>query len=88
MKMTEEEKALAKKAIAKLLRQVDPNLSESDKELLAKYPRHTLEEAREIDATRSPIPLRHSDQDLGFVSGFELLRKQESNNLQITGDHT
>jgi len=86
--MTERERQLAKQAAAKLLRDRAPGLSESDRHLLRKYPKHFLEQAREIEATGPTVPKQHQGQDLGFVSGFELIVAQEKNNISLGGDHT
>ena len=86
--MTEREMKLAKQAAAKLLRDKAPGLSYRDRELLKKYPKHTLEQAREIEATGPQMPFDHRLQDLGFVSGFERLLTQERGNMPPGGDHT
>ena len=86
--MNERERQLAKQAAAKLLRDRAPGLSESDRHLLRKYPRHSLEEAREIEATGPQMPKDHRIQDIGFVSGFELIVAQEERNISLGGDHT
>lgn len=86
--MNERELQLAKQAAAKLLRDRAPGLTESDRHLLRKYPKHTLEEAREIEATGPQMPLKHRTQDIGFVSGFELIVAQEERNISLGGDHT
>lgn len=87
-RMTDREIALAKQAAARLLRDRAPGLSESDRHLLRKYPKHTLEQAREIEATGPQVPNQHQGQSLGFVSGFEQLRHQERGNYHLSGDHT
>jgi hypothetical protein len=86
--MTDREIALAKQAAAKLLRDRAPGLSEADRELLRKYPKHTLEQAREIDAVGQRLPSDPRLQELGFVSGFERIVAQERNNISLGGDHT
>jgi hypothetical protein len=86
--MNDRELQLAKQAAAKLLRDRAPGLSESDRHLLRKYPRHSLEEAREIEATGPQMPKDHRIQDIGFVSGFELIVAQEERNISLGGDHT
>jgi hypothetical protein len=86
--MTDREIALAKQAAAKLLRDRAPGLSESDRHLLRKYPKHTLEQAREIEATGPQMPKDHRVQSLGYVSGFELIVAQEERNISLGGDHT
>jgi hypothetical protein len=86
--MTEREKQLAKQAAAKILRDRAPGLSDCDRELLRKYPKHTLEEAREIDAAGPSVPKQHPSQDLGFVSGFERILAQERNGISLGGTHT
>ena len=86
--MNERELQLAKQAAAKLLRDRAPGLSESDRHLLRKYPKHSLEQAREIEATGPQMPLNHRIQDIGFVSGVELIVAQEERNISVGGDHT
>jgi hypothetical protein len=86
--MNDRELQLAKQAAARLLRDRAPGLTESDRHLLRKYPKHSLEEAREIDATGPQMPLNHRIQDIGFVSGFELIVAQEERNISLGGDHT
>jgi hypothetical protein len=78
MKLTPEEIAEAKRQLAKL----NPTLSMEDQLLMKKYPRHTLAEAREIDATPPPCAA------LGFTSGFEKIVAQERGNFHLSGDHT
>jgi hypothetical protein len=79
--MTEEEKQLAMQALARMRQAQVPAINKEDLDLLKKYPRHTLEQAREIDAA-SPEP------GFGYTSGFELLVAQEEGRLRIDGDHT
>jgi hypothetical protein len=86
--MTDREMKLAKQAAAKLLRDQAPGLSESDRDLLRKYPKHTLEQAREIDAVGQRLPSDPRLQDLGFVSGFDKILGQERGNYHLSGDHT
>jgi len=86
--MTERELQLAKQAAAKLLRDRAPGLSESDRHLLRKYPKHTLGQAREIDAVGQRLPSDPRLQDLGFVSGFDKILGQERGNYHLSGDHT
>jgi hypothetical protein len=86
--MTDREMRLAKQAAAKLLRDRAPGLSESDRELLRKYPKHTLEQAREIEAVGQRLPSDPRLQDLGFVSGFDKILGQERGNYHLSGDHT
>lgn len=86
--MTPSEMELAKQAAARLLRDRAPGLSPEDRELLRKYPKHTLEQAREIDATGPQLPKDHGGQSLGYISGFEQLRHQERGNYHLGGDHT
>jgi hypothetical protein len=86
--MTEREMKLAKQAAAKLLRDQAPGLSEADRHLLRKYPKHTLEQAREIDAVGQRLPSDPRLQDLGFVSGFDKILGQERGNYHLSGDHT
>jgi hypothetical protein len=87
-RMTDREIALAKQAAARLLRDRAPGLSETDKWLLRKYPKHTLEQAREIEATGPQMPTDHRIQSIGFVSGFEQIVAQERGNYHLGGDHT
>lgn len=86
--MTPREIELAKQAAAKLLRDRAPGLSPEDRLLLRKYPKHTLEQAREIDATGPQLPKDPRIQPLGYISGFEQLRHQERGNYHLGGDHT
>ena len=86
--MNERELQLARQAAQRLLRDRAPGLTESERHLLRKYPKHTLEEAREIEATGPQMPLNHRIQDIGFVSGFELIVAQEERNISLGGDHT
>lgn len=79
--MTPREIQLAKQAAARLLRDRAPGLSPEDRELLRKYPKHTLEQAREIDATG-----RQSWD--GYTSGFDKLIAQERGFKPLSGDHT
>jgi hypothetical protein len=79
--MTDREMKLAKQAAAKLLRDQAPGLSESDRDLLRKYPKHTLEQAREIEAAA-----RQSWD--GYTSGFDKIVAQERGNIPLGGDHT
>ena len=73
----------------KPLGEIPRGLRTPEQDLLAgKYPRHTLEQAREIDATGPTVPNQHDGQSLGFISGFELLRHQERGNYHLSGDHT
>lgn len=86
--MNERELQLARQAAQRLLRDRAPGLTESERHLLRKYPKHTLEEAREIEATGPQMPLNHRIQEIGFVSGFELIVAQEERNISLEGDHT
>lgn len=86
--MNERELQLAKQAAQRLLRDRAPGLTESERHLLRKYPKHSLEEAREIEATGPQMPINHRIQDIGFVSGFELIVAQEERNISLGGDHT
>jgi hypothetical protein len=86
--MTDREMKLAKQAAARLLRDRAPGLSEDDRHLLRKYPKHTLEQAREIDAVGQRLPSDPRMQDLGFVSGFDKILGQERGNYHLSGDHT
>lgn len=86
--MNERELQLAKQAAAKLLRDRAPGLTESDRHLLRKYPKHSLEQAREIEATGPQMPKDHQGQPLGYISGFEQIVEQEEWNVNLGGDHT
>jgi len=84
MNLSPEEIAKAKAELAKMHHQsyLD-KLPEADRELLKKYPKHTLEAARMIDAT----PL--TPCVCGCRSAFDLIRLQETGNqFHISGDHT
>ena len=85
--MTEREKLLAKRAARRLLRDKAPGMNYGDRCLLQKYPRHTLEEAREIESTCLPMPADPKLQLIGFVSGFEMIMAQERG-CNLWGDHT
>lgn len=85
--MTEREKLLAKRAARRLLRDKAPGMNYGDQCLLQKYPRHTLEEAREIESTCLSIPTNSKLQPIGFVSGFEVIMAQERG-CNLLGDHT
>lgn len=89
MKLTDEELSAAKRQLLRVSERLanskrlnDPSLSAEDRELVRKYPRHTLEAARLIEATpcRNGIP--------GNRDSHYLIRKQETHCLQINGDHT
>lgn len=74
MKLTPEELAEAKAQIERMKATKSgamlSGLSPEDAALAKKYPRHTLEQAREIEATpRAPM--------IGISSGFEFLEWQE-----------
>ena len=79
--MTDREMKLAKQAAARLLRDRAPGLSEDDRHLLRKYPKHSLEQARAIEATA-----RQSWD--GYTSGFDKIVAQERGNIPLGGDHT
>jgi len=79
--MTDREMKLAKQAAAKLLRDRAPGLGEDDRNLLRKYPKLSLEQAREIEATA-----RQSWD--GYTSGFDKIVAQERGNIPLGGDHT
>jgi hypothetical protein len=85
--VTEREKLLAKRAARRLLRDKAPGMNYGDQCLLQKYPRHTLEEAREIESTCLSIPTNSKLQPIGFVSGFEMIMAQERG-CNLLGDHT
>ena len=89
MKLTEKEMALAKRKLQRMreeqilaYRMSDPDLSASDRELMARYPRHTLAAARLIDNA----PLEHGIP--GNRDSFYLIRKQETDGITIGGSHT
>lgn len=86
--MNERELKLAKQAAQRLLRDRAPGLTESERHLLRKYPKHSLEQAREIEATGPQMPTDHRIQSLGFVSGFEQIVEQEEWSVNLGGDHT
>ena len=79
--MNERELQLARQAAQRLLRDRAPGLTESERHLLRKYPKHTLEEAREIEATG-----RESWD--GYTSGFDKIIAQERGCKPLGGDHT
>ena len=83
MNLSPEELAEAKAAIDKLRREnLISSMSKEDQELMRKYPKHTLEAARMIDAT----PL--TPCVCGCRSAFDIIRLQETGNFHISGDHT
>lgn len=86
--MNERELQLARQAAQRLLRDRAPGLTESERHLLRKYPKHSLEQAREIEATGPQMPTDHRIQSLGFVSGFEQIVEQEEWSVNLGGDHT
>jgi hypothetical protein len=94
MPLTDHEMKLARAALEKHRRRaplasIPPAFRTAEEHDLAKkYPRSTLEQAREIDATGPTVPKQHEGQSLGFISGFELLRHQERGNYHLSGDHT
>ena len=64
-----------------IIRKAEARMTPEDAILAKKYPRHTLEQAREIDrATREPME--------GYTSGFVKLLAQESSQRHLSGDHT
>jgi hypothetical protein len=81
VKLTADELALAKRAAVKYLRDKAPGLSDEDRELLRRYPRHTLEQAREIFDCMSPT------SGGGFTDGFTKIRLQEYGH-KLGGEHT
>lgn len=85
--LTKDEIEKAKLALSKMRPPMD-GLSNEDKFLLEKYPRHTLEQAREIDGTTISLPLSHPGQDLGYTSGFDKLMAQERGDFHLSGNHT
>lgn len=87
MNITPEEIAAAKRALAKM-RPPTTGLSPENVALMKKYPRHTLEQAREIDAALPEVPPNHPGQELGYTSGFEKIIAQERGNFHLSGDHT
>jgi len=77
--MTAEEIAEAKRQLAAVIAKGEAaSMSEEDRHLLKKYPRHTLAAARLIDATSSPRPplKDHIIHDAG--DDFQYLQWQES----------
>jgi len=76
MKITSREIELAKLAMArrKILRYNHP--------LSHKYPRHSYEDALEIDGTQ---PARCID---GYTSGFDKIQMQETLGITPSGNHT
>ena len=86
MKLTPQELEAAKRALHRI--RAPRNLTPDDIALMAKYPKHTLEQAREIDQATSPVPIQHPGQDLGHVSGFDRIVAQERGNFHLSGDHT
>lgn len=81
MKLTETEIEAAKRALAKMReRQTiqhridDPSLSKEDRELMKKYPRHTLEDARYINASECG-DMKHPK---GSQDAFWNIRRQET----------
>ena len=86
--MTDREKQLAKAALAKMLGPQAPGLTADERRLLSKYPRCTIEQAREIESTGPQMPTDHRIQSLGFVSGFDQIVEQEEWSVNIGGDHT
>lgn len=81
MKISPREIELAKKAIA-LSQRVKPGMTEEDISLLRKYPLHTLAAARLIDSEPLQPPIR------GCRCAFDLIRRQETSNHRISGQHT
>lgn len=84
--LSPEELAAAKRALKRM--RGHRELSAEDVRLMTEYPKHTLEEAREIDAATSPVPIQHPGQDLGHVSGFDRIIAQERGNFHLGGNHT
>ena len=81
--ITPEELAAAKAQLAKHnIDRITRNLPEDDRELLKKYPKHTLAAARLIDSVQSPRPplLGH----IMHEAGEDFLRIQR----QACGDST
>jgi len=73
----------AKRDIEKLTREkMMAQLCEEDRELMRKYPKHTLAAAKLIDATPVNPPVA------GYTSGFEKIVAQERGNCHLSGDHT
>ena len=58
-----------------------PGYSVEDLLLLLEFPRHTLEQAREIKGAAG-------EPGFGFTSGFEKIIAQERGNFHLSGDHT
>jgi hypothetical protein len=81
MKLTDHEKELAARALEKMRERMigaqrinDPNLSPEDRALMEKYPRHTLEAARYIDA----CDCGETSVGTGAEDAFWKLRMQET----------
>ena len=72
--------AKAKAELEKIKR--EEGLSPADKELLRRYPKHTLEAARLIDSTQSACGIP------GCRCAFDLIRLQEVEGYKITDEHT
>lgn len=85
MRMTPEEIEAAKRALAKLTQ--SPEVTTEDIALLKKYPRHTLEQAREIDSAAPWHPGTKPGETMGITSGFEKIRAQE-HGIHLSGNHT
>ena len=82
MRITEQEIEAAKRQLARMRekqanadRLNDPSLTDKDRELMKKYPRHTLEAARLIDATTAGVALYEAPTNV--CKGFDYLLWQE-----------
>lgn len=88
MNLTDRELQLAKEALAKARAKTPlgnlprETMTEEEKYHADKYPKHTLQEAKEIGLTPRP------SWD-GYMSGFERIRWQENHGTShLSGDHT
>lgn len=77
--MTAEEIAEAKRQLAAMIaRGVAVSMSEEERYLMKKYPRHTLAAARLIDATTCPRPPLNGHGIHAAGDDFQYLQWQES----------
>lgn len=91
MNITPEELALAKQQLQRIqalkavngdTRLLDPHLTPEDRAILKAYPRHTLQQARDIAGTS--VRITHGARD-----PFHLIRLQETGPpMHISGNHT
>jgi hypothetical protein len=85
MKLTDKELAIAKRYLARRKveminqeRMRDPNLSDDDRALMRRYPKHTLEAARLINATPRTVAvprIEHHMHECG--EDFLAIQRQE-----------